>query len=894
MGWRRFWRRERRDEELDLELQSYLDHEAERQRADGLPPHAARLAAMKKLGNATRIREQVYEANSLPILEWVGKDLRYALRRLAASPGFAAAAILTLALGIAANTAIFQLLDALRLRSLPVPRPNELVEVVVEGGNRGYGVSQGDLVNLTNPLWEALREHQKAFSGMFAWGTLSGSMLPVGGGEDARHARGVWMSGELFPVLGVLPFRGRLLGPADDRRGCAPGAVVVSHAYWQSDLAGADSAIGAPIVIGDRSFRVVGVAPPTFTGLEVGQSFDIALPICTAGLWGDALNRRHYWWLAGMGRLKAGWTVDQAAQHVRALSATLFDQLAPPGYADNANWKTLRLTAVPGGRGVSHWRRQYSTSLWLLLGITGLVFLIACANLANLMLARAAARQREFTVRLAIGASRLRVATQSLVESLLLAFVGALIGTGLAKAASRALVAFLATEDNGLHLDLAFDWRMLAFTIAITLVTCVLCGLAPALRLAHTEPGDVMKAGGRGLTTRPEGSAFQRALVVTQIAVSLVLVVGALLFTRSFQKLLSVDAGFRQDGILYAFCDLTPRKLQPPAFAAAKAAILDRIRALPQIEGAGSSTKIPLTSSSWTMGITVGRRTGKGDWSKVSWVSPGFFRALDVPVLAGRDVSRADTANSSKVMVVNETFVARYLKDQPVLGTHVRTAQEPGYPETDYEIVGVVRNVKYSDLREDIPPTSFVPAEQYPSPQPWMAVIVRTSGDTGAASAALRQAFSAEGVRGSPVIVLRQQVREGLARERLMSWLSGVFGAIAGLLAAIGLYGVMSYAVARRSNEIAIRMALGAATRDVLSLMLLQAGRLLVLGLAVGTVAALAAGRAARTLLYGLEPTDPATFIGAGLLLATVALVAAYLPAARASRVSPLEGLRSE
>jgi predicted permease len=891
MGWRRFWRRGRRDEDLALELQSYLEHEADRRLADGTPPDDAYAAAMKKLGNTTRIREQVYDANSVRFLEWIAKDVRYALRMLAASPGFASAAILTLALGIGANTAIFQLLDALRLRSLPVPRPDELVEVVVEGGNRGYGVSQGDFANLTNPLWEELRAHQKAFSGMFAWGFAD---LPIGRGDNVRLARGRWVSGELFPVLGLTPFRGRLLSPEDDRRGCAPGGVIVSHSYWQRQLGGADAAVGAPIVIGDRNFQVVGVTAPTFTGLEVGQSFDMALPICAAALWGDSLDQRNAWWLVGMGRLKPGWTLEQAAQHIRSLSATLFDRLAPTGYADNTNWKKLRLTTVPGGRGISQWRQQYSTSLWLLLGITGLVLLIACANLANLMLARATARQREFAVRLAIGASRLRIATQSLVESLVLALVGALIGTGLAMIASRAIVAFLTTEGNGLHLELPLEWRMLTFTTGIALVTCLLCGLAPALRLARTEPGDVMKAGGRGLTARPEGSRFQRLLVVTQIAVSLVLVVGALLFARSFLKLLSVDAGFRQDGILFAFCDLTPRNLQPAAFSSAKEAILDRVRALPQIEGAGSSTKIPLTSSSWTMGVRIGGRTAKDDWSKVSWVSPGFFHALDVPVLTGRDFTRADNATSPKVMLVNETFVSRYLKDRPVIGTRVRTVQEPGYPETDYEIIGVVRDVKYSDLREEIPPTSFVPDAQFPNPRPWMAVVVRTSGDAGAASAAIRRAFSAEGVRNSPVIVLRQQVREGLAREGLMSWLSGVFGVIAGLLAAIGLYGVMSYGVARRSNEIAIRMALGAAQRDVLSLMLLQAGRLLVVGLAAGTVAALVAARAARTLLFGLEPDDPATFVGAAVLLAMVALLAAYFPAARASRLSPLEGLRSE
>jgi predicted permease len=891
MGWRRFWRRGRRDDELALELESYLEHEADRRRADGVTPDVATLAARKKLGNATRIREDVYESNSVPVVEWLVKDLRYALRVLAASPGFAAAAILTLALGIGANTAIFQLLDALRLRSLPVDRPHELVEVVVDGGNRGYGVSHGFEVNLTNPLWEELRRHQQAFSGIFAWGQAE---MPVGRADEARMRRGLWVSGEMFPVLGIAPYRGRLLGPSDDRRGCAPGGLVVSHQFWQRELGGADAAIGSRLEIGEKQFQIVGVTPPTFTGLEVGQTFDLALPICAAGLWGDGLDQRHYWWLIGMGRLKSGWTLPQAAQHVRALSATLFDQLAPTGYANNANWKKLRLTVVPGGRGISEWRTEYSTSLWLLLGISGLVLLIACANLANLMLARAAARQREFAVRIAIGASRTRIALQSLVESLVLAFAGAVIGTAFAMAASRAIVAFLRTDGNGLHLDLSLDWRMLAFTTAITLVTCGLCGVAPALRLAHTEPGDVIKSGGRGLTARPEGSAFQRLLVVTQIAVSLVLVVGALLFARSFQKLLSVDVGFKQGGILYAFCDLSLRKLAPQALPAAKTAILERIRALPQVKGAGSATKIPLTPNSWTMGVRIEGRTAQDDWSKVSWVSPGFFQALDVPILAGRDFAAADTASSARVMLVNETFVRRYLQNRVVIGTHLRTVQEPGYPAMDYEIVGIVPDTKYADVREEIPPTSFVPADQHPSPQPWMAVMVRTSGDAASADAAIRRAVAAEGARSSPAVVLREQVREGLAREGLLSWLSGMFGVIAGLLAAIGLYGVMSYTVARRSNEIAIRVALGAASRDVLGLMLRQAARLLVAGLGVGTAAALAASRAARTLLFGLEPNDPATFVGAAVLLTAVALLAAYLPAAKASRVSPIIGLRSE
>ena len=431
MGWSRFWRRRQRDAEIAEELESYLAHEAGERIAGGDDPDEARHAAMRKLGNATRVREDVYAMNTLAPIDALVKDVRYAARLLRRSPGFALASILSLALGIGANTAVFQLLDALRLRSLPIARPHELVEVIVDGGNRGYGVSDSSNSNLTNPLWEGLRDSQQAFAGLFAWGTAG---LPVGRGRDMQFPHSIWVSGDFFPALGLVPFRGRLLGPADDRRGCAPGGVVISHAYWQRAFGGRDDAIGAPLVIGERTFQVAGVTPPEFFGLEVGQRFDLAVPVCAAGLWGNALEQKHSWWLTAMGRLEPGWTLAQAAGHVHALSVELFDRLAPTGYGDNSNWKALRFTAVPAGRGISQWRQQYETSLWLLLGITGLVLLVACANLANLMLARATARQREFSVRLALGASRQRLMAQSLTESLLIALVGA--GAGIVLAVS--------------------------------------------------------------------------------------------------------------------------------------------------------------------------------------------------------------------------------------------------------------------------------------------------------------------------------------------------------------------------------------------------------------------------------------------------------------------------
>jgi predicted permease len=892
MGWSRFWRRRQRDAELAEELESYVAHETGQRVNEGAAADEARHAALRKLGNPTRVRETVYEMNSLAPVEALAKDLRYAARLLRRSPGFAIAAILSLALGIGANTAIFQLLDALRLRSLPIPRPHELVEVVVDGGNRGYGVSDSSNANLTNPLWEGLRDTQQAFAGLFVWGNAG---LPVGRGRDLQFPRSIWVSGDFFPVLGLVPVRGRLLGRADDIRGCAPGGVVISHAYWQRAFGGRDAAIGAPLVIGDKVFQVAGVTPPEFFGLEVGQRFDIALPVCAAGLWGTALDQKHSWWLTAMGRLKPGWTPSQAAEHVKVLSVQLFDLNAPTGYGDNSNWKALRFTAIPAGKGISQWRQQYETSLWLLLGITGLVLLVACANLANLMLARATARQREFALRLALGASRWRLASQSLTESLLIAIVGATLGVALADALSRTVVVFLTTKANGLHLDLALDWRVLAFTSGLAILTCLICGLAPALRSTRSEPAEVMKSGGRGLTGGPERFSFQRVLVVSQVAVSLVLVIGALLFVRSFRNLLTTDAGFRQDGLHYVFAFLPRPNLSPEQLIQAREALLDRFRALPQIDAAASASKVPLTSSSWTMGIRVGS-TGLDakQSSKVTWVSPEYFRTVDIPLISGRDVGRADTASSRKVMVVNQTFVQRYLGGQHAVGTFVRTGEEPGYPEAVYEIVGTVGDAKYSDLREEIPPIAYVPESQFPTPRGGMNLIFRTSAPTDTVAASVRRLLQEENVISGDVEVLRQHVRERLTRERLLSWLSGFFGVLAGLLAAIGLYGVMSYAVARRSSEIAIRMALGAARNDILRMMLGQAGRLLVIGLVIGVVLALAVGRTAGTLLFGLQPTDPLTFLASALALALVALAAAYLPAARATRVSPLDGLRAE
>jgi predicted permease len=821
------------------------------------------------------------------------QDLRYGGRVLRRSPGFTTVAILSLALGIGANTAIFQLLNAVRFRSLPVVNPQELAEVRIAGGNRRLGINPGNSSThqITNPLWEQIQEHQEAFSGIFAWG---GDSFVVGNGTETRRVQGFWVSGDLFHVLGVVPVRGRLFMRDDDRRGCGLAGAVISYTFWQSYFGGEDSAIGRGLIIGDKPFTVIGVTPPEFFGLEVGKSFDVALPICELK---GVLDRRDIWWLCVMGRLKPDWTLARASEHLNTISPGLFEATIPPGYNASVNetYRNFRLTAEPAGRGVSYLRNIYETSLWLLLGITGLVLLIACANLANLMLARASAREREIAVRVALGASRLRLIRQMLSESLLLAGFGALLGAGLAQLMSRSFILFLTTEGNTLRLDLDPDWVVLAFTASVAVLTCVIFGLVPALRASQIEPGLAMKSGGRGLTNR-ERLSFQRFFVVGQIAISLVLLVGALLFVRSFWNLITLDTGFRQNGILFAFADFNRLRLPDDQISSFQASLLEHIRSISQVESAATSTHTPLSGRSWSQGVRVlGIREELRGSSKFTYISPGYFKTMEISILAGRDFNDFDTKISRKVILVNETFVRKFVADSNPIGATIRSIAEPGYPETLYELIGVVKDTKYAALKDTIPPIAYVPVAQHPSLEPWAGIVIRSSARLSNVIPEVRRKLGDLNPNITVQFkVFETQIREGLIRERLMAWLAGFFGVLAVVLAMIGLYGVISYMVHRRRNEIGIRLAFGATRQRIMLLILRETAVLLVVGLGLGTVVSLAVARSVGALLFGLSPYDVPTMLVSACLLAMVAGLGSFVPVLRASRVDPMVALRYE
>jgi putative ABC transport system permease protein len=821
------------------------------------------------------------------------QDLRFALRTLRKSPAFALTAILTLALGIGANSAIFQLLDAVRLRSLPVADPASLVKVQIKGGFRGFGWRMNETA-LSTALWEQIRKQSAAFSGFFAW---SSRAYGIGRGDQARLAQGMWVSGEMFPSLGLVPVRGRLFTPEDDRPGCGISGAVISYSLWQGEYGGKDSAIGSTIFVYDHPTQIIGVTPPSFFGLDVGKQYEVALPACAlpAYIPGDGtISRRDVFWLQIMGRLKPGATLKQAAAQLDAASPGLFEVTMPPGYAASALdvYRNFRLTAVPGRNGMSEAGEAYDTSLWLLLGTTGLVLLIACANLANLLLARASTREKEIAVRLALGASKGRVLQQLLLESLVLAVIGSILGTALASFFSRTVVKFLSTERDPVYLATNVDWQVLCFTAFIAITTCLLFGLVPALRSSQTQPGAVLKSGGRGMTAGRQRFSFQQTLVVSQIAFSLVLLVGALLFVRSFWNLQTLDPGFRQSGVLRVYANFRRLDLPPDRYEIFKRDLLDQIRSIPVVESAATSTHVPLDGSSWSLGVRIGSNEGS---SKFAWVSPGYFRTMQIPFVAGRDFTVRDTVQSPSVVIVNETFARQFLRGENPLGKTVRTSPEPHYPETEYEIVGIVKDAKYGGLRDEIPPEAFVPAQQYPEKYYFTNVFVRFSSPPSAAISAVREKLSTLFPEMKVEYhVYQTEIQSGLVRERMMALLSAFFGALAALLAMIGLYGVISYIIAMRRNEIGIRMALGANRRDVVGIVLGQTLGLLALGVGVGLLLALAATNSARTLLFGLQPTDPFSLVSAAIFLAVVALAASFLTAYRATRYDPMNALRYE
>ncbi|MCC6858122.1 MAG: ABC transporter permease [Bryobacterales bacterium] len=877
------WRRRKREEDLDRELRAHLDLETEDQRDSGLPFVEARYAAQRAFGNATLIGEDTRAVWGWTSLERLGQDLRYALRIMRKSPAFTATAVLSLALGIGANTAIFTLIDRLLLNMLPVRNPHELTQLMrVEAGRADNSFSY--------PVVHALDSRRDVFSGVcgFTWATFN-----VGSTDTVARVGGAWVTGAYYETLGVTPVLGRLLARDDDRRGAAP-AAVISYGYWERRYGRDPQVVGTIIRIEGQPVPIVGVSPAGFSGANVGFVADITLPVAAlTRIMPEraALLETEPQWLRALARPRPGLSRTQ----LKARLDVLWPQMASAAVTVNMEPDRRRvplsssIDVSPGGTGWSPLRGQFRQPLLLLMSVAGLVLLIACANVANLLLARATARRREIALRFAIGSGRGRIIRQLLTESVLLSSIAAAFGVAIAWLAGRFLVNLLSSgrREAMVDFDLAPDWHILAFTSAVALGTGILFGLVPALRATVAAPGPALKDDTR--TSAGSRTKLAPALVVLQLALSLVLLVGTGLLVRTLRNLQQLDAGFRHEGVLLMNVDARRAGFEGPRLAVLYRELLDRLQHLPGVQSASLSTNTPLSGAKHGGRVSVDKQPQPGT-AQFNAVTPGYFRTLRTPLLLGRDFTLQDGPGAPPVAIVNEQLVRQYLPHGNPLGRHVAV-------DSEMEIVGIVKDAIADDLREPPPPAVYRPYFQRPHEIGNATFEVYAMGALAQVAGALKDELRAvlpQAPVQYQVKTLTEQVERSLAQERMLATLATGFGLLALLLAAVGLYGLLAYTVGRRTGEIGIRMALGARQRDVQWLVLAGALRLAAMGIAVGLPAAWAASRLVSSMLFGLTPTDALTTLAATTVLAMTALLAGYLPARRASRVEPMAALKYE
>ena len=846
-------------------------------------------ASGRSFGNVTQFQEASRAVWVWPFLETLAQDTRYALRTLRANPGFAATAVLSLALGIGANTAIFSILNAVMLRSLPVEDPQRLVQIDTP---QGGGI-------FTNPIWEQVRDHQQAFSGTLAFG---GDRFDLAAGGESHFAEGLWVSGDYFRVLGVPAMRGRVFTPDDDLHGGghAGPVAVISHGFWKRHFASDPDIAGKIIRLNRHPFTIVGVTPPWFKGLDVDTPYDVAIPIgCEPILHTDrsALAARSWWWLRIVGRLLPGQTPQQAAAKMKALAPEVNRATLPTDWDAKGQREYLQRSfgLRQAATGFSDMGHEYREALFTLMVVVGLVLLIACANIANLLLARAAARQREISVRMAIGAARRRVIRQLMSESVLLSVLGALGGLLFAVWGSRLLVRFLSRGGSELQLDTAPDLRVLAFTMGVAILTGLLFGLAPALRATSVSPNNVLKEHARGMVAGRFG--LGRALVTGQVALSLTLLVGAGLFLGTLHNLLNTDLGFNRQNVLLVRAAMmqsnVPKAQRPRVYGE----IVQRLRSIPGVSSAASSGLTPISHEVWNTYVLPEGYTSKGKDDTLAYfnrVSPGYFATMHTPLLLGRDFNEHDDAGSPEVMLIGESAARRFFGHENPIGKTIRAESKPG-KQDQYQVIGVVKDIKYEEVKEDLLLSAYVACAQDTDPWPDVTFEVRAEGPVETFIPAVRAAIG-EVNRGISLEFrnFETQVDDSLLQPRMVALLSAFFGCLALMLAMIGLYGVTAYGVARRQAEIGIRMALGAQPGSVVWLVLRDVAAMLAAGTVLGLGASLAAGRLVASLLYGVKAYDAAPLAIAAIVLAIGTGIAAYLPAHRAARLDPMAALREE
>ena len=899
------FRRRKLDLELDEELQAHLEMAAEEHRRRGRSAEEARNAALRDFGGLTQVREHVREREGVLWVENVRRDLGYALRMLKKGPGFAAVAIGSLALGIGANTAIFSIAKHVLLDRLNVPHAGELRLLAWRSGRESaVHSSWGDWDPTTDgvtstsfsyPVYQLLRKENRALADLFAFKNLGRLNVTVNG--QAEVVQGDLVSGNFYEQMEVQPQLGRAIGEADDRVG-APPVAVISDGYWARRFGRSPGVIGKTIVVNLVPVTIVGVNPGGFTGAkgtltspEIFMPLSVQPEVFPYPAAPSLLTSDRVWWMQIMGRAKPG--TDEARAQA-ALDVAL--GAAVRGTMTVKKGESVpRLVFTDGSRGMNESGRQMARPLWFLMALVGLVVLLACANMANLLLSRAAARQREMSVRMALGARRGRILRQVMTESLLLAVLGGLAGLVVGWVGQNAILAMLSSPVEPVTLQGGFDWEVFAFNAALSLVTGLLFGVGPAWHATRTQVSTTLKDQGHTLTRRRRGLAG-KAIVGFQVALSMLLVVAAGFFLRTLVNLDRVDPGFDTKNLVLF-------ELRPPQqeYTGEKQIqlfreITDRLGTVPGVESVSATSVAPLSHSYENDDFRViGGKTDENDVSDNSTVGDQYFGTFRIPIVAGRGFLPTDTETSPRVAVVNQALVREYFPNGNPIGRSFVTVGEKNEKLT-YQIVGVCADTRYASLREDPPPIFYRDYRQSPEIDWGITFAVRSGTGRGEMTPQLRRAVQSvdQNLPLTDVRTEQEQIDELLMNERIFADLTGGFGVLALALACIGIYGIMAYTVSQRTNEIGIRMALGAERGRVVRMVLGEATWMVAIGMTAGVGGALALGRLIASMLYGLKAWDPATLAGAAVLLALVALGASWVPARRAAGVDPMRALRTE
>ncbi len=914
MAWlERFWstlRPRSLSRDLDDEMKHHLTLRADELERQGLIRREAEAQAARQFGNIALQKERMREFDIAGWIETVAKDIRYACRQFARNPVFAAVAVLSLALAIGADTAIFHVLDAALLKSLPVPHPENLVMLTDPEHSFVYdGMQTGQRYFLTYPEFVALRDRTRTLTALCASETqLDRWSIRIAGGSR-EEGRGRLLSENYFSVMGVEPAAGRVFTQSDASGIGSDPYAVLSYNYWQRRFGGSPAALGTRIQLYGTTVTVIGVAQRGFRGETVGDDPDFWLPTLMQPLVMPGRDWLHedprgpaekVMWLHVFGRLKPGVTVAAAQAELSVLFhgiiAAAYPETMPPASRERALNQTILVHHASSGAFES--RAELSQRLEILLALSSLVLLIACANIANLLLARATARCREVGIRLSIGAGKARLVRQFLTESLLLSLLGGMAGIVTASAGSRLLTALLSDSADPLQLATGYDPRMLAFAGTITLLTGLLFGLIPALRATRVDINDSLKESRHGVTSSGKRLTLAKALVVAQVALCLMLVTGAGLFIQTLLNLQKVRLGYPKEKLLEIEVDGLTGGYKGPRLANLYHTIADRIARVPEVRGVTYSHNGLFAGHEQGDLVEVEGYTPQSESdraARLDVVGPGYFSTIGIPIIAGRDIGPQDKALSPRVCVINESFAKRYFANRNPLGRHVIDVWDDA--RVVMEVVGVARDARDHNLRENVRPRFYSPIDQgLGEITPNVNFEIRTYGEPERLAAAVRKAVL-EINPDLPVTTARpldQMIASFNAQPRLIAQLCAIFGAIALVLAAIGVYGVLSHNVARRTNEIGIRMALGASAGGVVRMILRETGWMIGFGLVAGTMAATGAARLIATQLFGLSPVDPLTIAVAVTTLAFTALLAGAIPAMRAARVNPVSALRHE